>query len=515
VRARPSAAVVTALAAGGTFLALLDATVANLAVPAIAKEFPAPVPAQTLSNVSWVITLYATVFAALLAPVGRLDTVLGRRGLFVGGVTVFTLASLACSLSTNLPMLIASRGLQAVGAAAMVPASLAIVLTDTPADQRTKAIGVWSAAGALAAAIGPSLGGVLVEWFSWRALFAINLPFGIVIVAAACRLVPEGLRSGRMPDLLGTALVASGVGATVLGMSRGQEWGWTDVKTLTCLAGGPLLVVLALKRSATHPVPAVETTLWRSRTFLLTNIASFAYGAALFVWLLLGMLVLIQQWAYSPLRAGLAMTPGALAAGATAVLISRTGGRLGPKLVSQIGNLTIFAVGVFAAATLPSQSDFLGYWLPLSLVIGFGIGLISWSLSASAVLSVSPLKFGAATGLNIACRQVGGALGVAALTVILFHAPGRNGFAAAYLACAICALVAAVASCGFTDLQADRYRGRHRSRGASPAHASHRVLSPPITSPIGPQLTTALPIHEIGLPRATTRQPVFAERNAS
>jgi EmrB/QacA subfamily drug resistance transporter len=506
-------AVTAALAAGATFLAMLDATVANLAVPALARDFPAQVPVDTLRDVSWVITLYAVVFAALLAPAGRLDGAIGRRTLFVVGVSIFTVMSLACAVAVNLPFLIAARGLQAVGAAAMVPASLAVVLSDTPAEERTKAVGVWSAAGALAAAIGPSVGGLLVEWFGWRALFAINLPLGVLIAVAARRTLPAGLRSGRVPDVLGTALVGGGVGATVLGMSQGQEWGWVDGRTLACLVGGPVLIAIALWRSSSHPVPAVETTLWRSRTFLLANLASIAFGAALFAWLLLGMLVLVQQWGYSTLRAGLAMTPGALAAGVTAIVASRVGQRLGPRLVSQIGNLTIFGVGTYVAATLPERAAFLHYWLPLSFVIGFGIGLISWSLSAAAVVSVSPLKFASATGLNIACRQLGGALGVAGLTVILFHMPGRKGYALAYLVCGICALLAAAASSGFAIPRVAGYLGKHHYRVKHPGHtASHAAASQSTPRDRPGQAQPAWRSTDDGAIAASRPIPAFAER---
>ncbi len=438
------------LAAGATFLAMLDVTVVNLAVPAIATEFPSRLAGQTLQDVSWVITVYAVVFAALLAPAGRLDGVLGRRTLFLAGVGMFTTMSLACALAPTLPLLLLSRALQAAGAAAMVPASLAVVLTDTPPAGRTRAIGVWSAAGALAAAIGPGLGGVFVEWLGWRSLFAINAPVGLVMVLVAWRILPVGLRSGRLPDLLGTAHLGVGVGSVVLGASQGQDWGWTHPRTLVCILSGPVMVAVALWRSTRHPVPAVETTLWRSRTFLLANLASLAYGAALFVWLLLGVLVLVELWGYSALRAGLAISPGAVAAGVTAVVVSRIAEPSGARLVSQTGNLTIFAVGAFAALTLPEEPAYVGYWLPMSLVIGFGIGLISWSLSAAAVMSVSPMKFASATGLNIAFRQVGGALGVAALTVILARSPGVSGYELAYFACGMCALVAAILSSGFS-----------------------------------------------------------------
>lgn len=437
------------LAAGATFLAMLDATVANLAIPAIAKGFPAATAAATLGDVSWVITLYAIVFAALLAPSGRLSDVVGRRALFCFGVATFTAMSLACALATSLPMLIAARGLQAAGAAAMVPASLAVVLTDTPSASRAKTIGLWSAAGALAAAIGPGLGGVLVGWAGWRALFLINVPIGAVMFCGGMRLVRTGLRGGRVPDLTGTAMGCLGVGLTVLGATKGQDWGWDAVSTLASLAAGPGLVVFALLRSKRHAVPAVETTLWRSRTFLRANIAAMTYGAALFTWLLAGVLVLTQQWGYSVLEAGLAMSPGALVASATAIAGARAGQRFGPRIIAVTGSITIFAVGIFCWLTLPPAGSFLTYWLPLSFVIGFGIGLMSWSLSVAAVMSVSPVKFASATGMNIACRQVGGALGIAALTVIVANRPGVGGYQLCYLTCGLCSLATAVASMGF------------------------------------------------------------------
>jgi EmrB/QacA subfamily drug resistance transporter len=428
---------------------MLDATVANLAIPAIAKGFPASTATQTLGDVSWVITLYAIVFAALLAPSGRFSDVVGRRALFSFGVAMFTVMSLACALATSLPMLIVARGLQAIGSAAMVPASLAVVLTDTPSASRAKTIGLWSAAGALAAAIGPGLGGVLVEWVGWRSLFLINVPIGAVMLFGGMRLVRTGLRGGRVPDLIGTAILCLGVGLTVLGATKGQDWGWAAVSTLASLSVGPALVVFVLVRSTKHAVPAVETTLWRSPTFLRANIAAMTYGAALFTWLLVGVLVLTQQWGYSVLKAGLAMSPGALVASATAIIGARVGERFGPKIIAIVGSLTIFAVGIFSWLTFPSTASFLTYWLPLSFVIGFGIGLMSWSLSVAAVMSVSPVKFASATGMNIACRQVGGALGIAAMTVIVANRPGVGGYQLSYLACGLCSLATAVASMGF------------------------------------------------------------------
>jgi len=437
------------LAAGATFLALLDTTVANLAVPEIAQRFPASTAAQTLSDVSWVITLYAIVFAALLAPAGRFSDVVGRRALFTFGVAMFTAMSLVCALAPNLQILVIGRGLQAIGSAAMVPASLAVVLTDTPAAGRAKTIGLWSASGALAAAIGPGLGGVLVHWLGWRSLFMINIPVGIVMILGGLRLVRPGLRGGRVPDLIGTVLLALGVGLTVLGATKGQEWGWGSAASVGCLAAGPALVAFVLIRSTRHAVPAVETTLWRSKTFLRANIAAMTYGAALFTWLLVGVLVLMQQWEYSALKAGLAMSPGALVASGTAIVGSRVGERFGPRIIAVIGSSTIAGVGAFCWLTLPDHPHFLAYWFPLSFVIGFGIGLMSWSLSVAAVMSVSPVKFASATGMNIACRQVGGALGIAVMTAVVANRPGVDGYRLSYLTCGLCSLAAAVAALGF------------------------------------------------------------------
>ncbi|NUR30972.1 MAG: MFS transporter [Catenulispora sp.] len=428
---------------------MLDTTVANLAVPEIADRFPGSTAAQTLSDVSWVITLYAIVFAALLAPAGRFSDVVGRRALFTFGVAVFTVMSLVCALAPTLLVLVIGRGLQAVGSAAMVPASLAVVLTDTPAASRAKTIGLWSASGALAAAVGPGLGGVLVHWLGWRSLFLINIPIGVVMVFGGQRLVRPGLRGGRVPDLIGTVLLAVGVGLAVLGATMGGDWGWGSAATVACLVAGPVLVAFVLIRSTRHAVPAVETTLWRSKTFLRANIAAMTYGAALFTWLLVGVLVLIQQWGYTPLKAGLAMSPGALVASATAIIGSRVGERFGPRIVAVVGSLTIAGVGAFCWLTLPAHADFLGYWFPLSFVIGFGIGLMSWSLSVAAVMSVSPVKFASATGMNIACRQVGGALGIAVMTIIVADRPGVDGYRLSYLACGLCSLAAAVAAMGF------------------------------------------------------------------
>jgi EmrB/QacA subfamily drug resistance transporter len=420
VAAARSSSAVLAIASGAAFLAMLDATVANLAVADLHSDFPA----IAIGDLSWVITIYAITFAALLAPGGRFADLLGRRALLAGGAFVFTIMSLAAAVAPTFGILLVARGLQGAGAAAMIPASLAVVLADTPPERRAAAIGAWSAAGALAAAAGPTIGGALVDAAGWRAVFLVTVPAGIALLAAT-RLLPlsavrpEGEARPRTPDLLGTLLLAAGVGGVALGVSRGAAWGWGDVRTLAAIAGGLAGVAVVLVRSRSHPAPAVEVGLWRSRTFALANLASLIYGAVLFSWLLVGVLFLTQVWGYTPLKTGLAMTPGAVAAALVALGCGSLVARHGPRPVVLVGLATLAAAGVWVVLAVDDAPAFVSLWLPAGTLVGVGMGAIATGMSSAAALSVAPAQFAAGVGLNQAARAVGGALGVAAMATIL------------------------------------------------------------------------------------------------
>lgn len=430
---------VLALAAGAAFLALLDVTVVNLAIPALHRAYRA----TSVTGLSWVITAYATLFAALLAPAGRLADVIGRRTLYRLGVGGFALMSLVCAVSPSVPVLLVARALQGAAAAAMIPASLAILLADTPDERRARSIALWSAAGAFAAAVGPSLGGVLVHVFGWRSLFVINVPAGVGLAACA-GMLPRTAGSGtRLPDLLGTALLAVGIGMAALGLSQGSVWGWGDPRTIVALAGGVVGATGAVQRSRGMPTPAIETSLWKHRTFALANVASLLYGASLYAWMLLGVLVLTELWHYSELQAGLAMTPGALTASLAAIGAGRRAASA--RVTTVTGGLVMAAVGLLLATTLPAHADFLGYWLPIGLVLGAGMGMVTTGTSTAAALSLPPRTFAAGTGLNQAARQVGGSLGIATLATLV-RAGGDGGastFEHVYLFCALTVLGAA------------------------------------------------------------------------
>ncbi|WP_083418097.1 MFS transporter [Pseudofrankia sp. BMG5.36] len=421
------------LACGGSFLAFLDATITNLAVPDLARDFEVGV-----TSVSWVVTLYALPFAALLAPAGRLADLFGRRRLFVAGAALFTAASLLAVVAPVFPVLLAARAVQGVGAALLIPASFAIVLADTPPDRRAAAIGLWSASAGLAAVAGPAVGGILVDVASWRVLFCINLPIGLWLIERAVRYQPRatpteiGASTGagadtarrRAPDALATVLLAGGIGAVVLSLTEAQRWGWASPATLGFLLGGALSTVAAVGRSARHPAPAIEVDLWRSPGYAVANVISALFGAALYASLLLGVLFLVEAWQYSVLTAGLAMTPAAGWAALVGISIGRSRRQPAPWVLVVVGGALIAATSLVLAIWLPADARFLTVWLPAGLGLGVGIGAVSVGVSSAAALAVEPRRFAAAVGLNIAARQVGGAIGVAATALLLDRQPG-------------------------------------------------------------------------------------------
>ncbi|ROO86299.1 EmrB/QacA subfamily drug resistance transporter [Actinocorallia herbida] len=423
-----------ALAAGAAFLSMLDTSIANLAFPDLGRDFGTPVHGLT-----WIVTLYTVLFAAVLAPSGRLADLAGPRRMYLLGTGLFAVASLACALAPDLPSLLTARAFQGAGAGAMIPASLAVLLHGTPAEGRARAIGLWSAVGALAAAVGPSVGGLLVDTFSWHSLFLVNVPVALALVFGARRLPPGGT-GGRLPDLLGTLLLAAGLGLLALGVSQGSEWGWTDPRTLGVLVSGAAATAGTLLRSARHPVPALDVSLWRVPAFTTASVVSFLYGAAFYPWMLVGVLVLTRLWGYDALTAGLAMTPGAITAAAGAIALSRLAS---PRTAIVLGGvLMTMSAGWFWLALDP-EPDFLAFWLPCGLLVGLGMGALATGISGASALSAGPARFAAATGLTTTARQFGGALGVAVLAALLAADDlGLDAFLSVYLFCGVTAVLA-------------------------------------------------------------------------
>jgi EmrB/QacA subfamily drug resistance transporter len=430
------------LACGATFLAYLDVTVVNLAIPDLLRDYPS----AKVTGVAWVITLYATMFAALLAPAGRLADVVGRRALFSTGIGLFGAASLLCSLAPNLITLLVARALQGAAAAVMIPTALAIVLVDTPVARRARSIGLWSASAACAATLGPALGGVLVDEFGWRSVFIINVPVAALALVGA-RAVPVGrVGSARLPDLVGTALLAAGVGLAVLGVTEGRTWHWTSTSTLACLVGAVAALAGALWRSRRHPAPAIEIGLWRSRTFAWANVTSILFGASMFSWMLCSVLFLTEIWRYRELTAGFAMSLPAVVATMAAIGTGRLIPRHGPRVAVVAGGILVAVGALLFALAIPVRPHLLTFFLPASAIGSIGMGVVTTGLSAAAALSVQPDRFAAATGLNQTARQLGGALGVAVLAAVLAGSTGSrlDAYRMVFAFCTVAAVGSAV-----------------------------------------------------------------------
>ncbi|QNE74337.1 DHA2 family efflux MFS transporter permease subunit [Streptomyces finlayi] len=423
------ASVALVLACAGTFLSFLDATVTNLAVPPIADDFDV-----SLTTVSWVATAYMIPFAAMLAPAGPLADAVGRARLFLIGVAVFTASSLLIAVAPTLPVLLGARAVQGLAAALLVPASLGLVLAEIPAERRRAAIGMWSAAGALAAAAGPALGGVMVEVLDWRALFCLNLPVGVWVLIAGRKLLTGESRTGRGPDLAGGLLLALCVGSAVYGLTQGPGHGWSSVYVLAASGVTVLSGVATVMRALRHRRPALRLDLFHSRSFAVASGVSLAYGTALFTSMLLGVLFLTDAWNYSALEAGLAMSPAALVTAVVAIGIGRLRIALTPRTTVAAGSVLVAASTAALALLIDTEPHFWTLWLPAGTVMGVGVGMATVGISSAATFSVAPQHFAAGTGMVMAARQVGGGLGITATAVIIAEVSGTGAepYAAVY-----------------------------------------------------------------------------------
>ena len=408
---------VLAVAVLGSFMAFVDATIVNIAVPSIAKRFAG----SPLSSVSWVLNAYNIVFAAFLVGGGQLADLLGRRRVFTSALLLFTLASALCAVAPTLNFLIAARAIQAVGAAALVPSSLAIVLESREERERMHAVALWAAVAALAAGIGPPLGGLLITASSWRLVFLVNIPVGIVAYVLARRVLVESRAPGRrhMPDLLGGVVLALAIAALVLGVVKGQEWGWGSARVIGAFAAALVLSVYFVLRTSRQRAPVIDLSLLRIRAFALSNGVTIVMASGFYAYTLCNVLFLTSVWRYSILTAGLALTPGPFTAMAVAGPASRLVERVGHRPVVVPGALVWAGGMAWFASQLGVTPDFLGGWLPGMLILGVGAGLTFPTLSGAAVGSVPGPRFAVATSLNSVARQLGAALGVAILIAIL------------------------------------------------------------------------------------------------
>jgi len=404
----------------GVFLSSLDLFIVNIAFPSISLNFHG----ESLSSLSWVLSAYTIVFAALLVPAGRWADRAGRKRAFLIGLGIFTASSALCALSPTLGLLIAARILQASGGALMLPTSLGLLLPAFGPERKGAAIGLWSAVGGAAAALGPPIGGLLVQ-VSWRWVFLVNLPFAILALVVGFRVLKEVKDpEAHKADLVGAGLLSLAVASLVAAIVKGSDWGWVSPSILIALAVAVASTVGLVMRSRTHPNPIIEPAVIRHRAVALADVSSLIFFAGFGAMVLGSVLFLTGVWHESVLRAGFMLAPGPLLAGLCAFPGGLLGARYSQRAVGTVGSLLFAASAAWWVTRIGATPDYAGAYLPGSLIGGAGVGLMLPSLGGAATAPLPPERFATGTALYAMCRQIGLALGVACLVAILGVATG-------------------------------------------------------------------------------------------
>jgi EmrB/QacA subfamily drug resistance transporter len=404
-----------AVLAAVAFMAQLDLFIVNVALPVIGQSYSG----ASLSGLSWVLNAYAIIFAALLVPAGRLADHFGRRRFLLVGVAVFTLASAACAVAPTLGVLVAARGVQAVGAALIVPTSLGLLYPAFAKRQHAMVVGIWAGVAAVAGTAGPPIGGLLVE-LSWRWIFLINVPIGVATLLAGLKVLPEvrAVAGSRLPDWVSSVLVLGSVTLLVLGTVQGPTWGWGSAKTVALLAVAAAVIALTVMRTLRYPHALIERDLFTSRPFTGASIALFLFFVGFSIFLLSVVLFLQGEWHYSVVRSGLAISPGPATAAVFAINAGRIRARFGRLLPALAGTLLLAVAACLWILCTGAHPDYAAGFLPGAFVMGISAGLTQAPLFAAAgTLPPDRATTGSAV-LNMA-RQVGSAVGVSVVVVIV------------------------------------------------------------------------------------------------
>ena len=407
---------VLGVASLAAFMVFLDTQVLFVAFDDIRSSFPD----VSFATMSWTLSAYTIALAAALVPAGRLADRFGRRRVFEIGLVAFTLASALCAAANSPFLLVAFRVVQALGAAALVPASLALVLSVFPAPKVPAAVAIWGAIAALAAAVGPTIGGLLVDGWGWRAVFLVNLPVGIVALFLARRVMPESKEAehARFPDPVGILLLAGALSLLALGIVQSNQWHWASTRTIAALVGGMLVLGAFVVRTLGHPHPALDLTLFGARSFRWANIATATFTIGFTAMFFAQVLFLTQVWGYGIVKTGVAMMPGPVVVIVLAPYFGQLAGRVGQRTLLVPGGLIYAASGIYFIAVVTVEPHWTREMLPGALLAGLGVSLVIPHLTSAAVQGLPPDQFGAGSSVNQAIRQFGATFGVA-LTVAL------------------------------------------------------------------------------------------------
>ena len=464
----------------GFFMTLLDLTIVNIAIPDMISRLHA-----SLDDILWVINAYALILAVLLITAGRLGDIFGQRVMFITGIVVFTAASATCGLAPNPSWLIAFRAIQGLGAAVLMPQTLAILTMVFPPERRGAAFGVWGAVAGVATIAGPTLGGLLVTAFDWRYIFFINLPIGVVVIALAVILIP-GLHTRRQHklDIPGVLLASAALLAICYGLVEGQRYGWGTIRSFISIplvigVGVALLAVFLLVQATRQDrEPLVPFALFRDRNYSLMNWVSATVAIGMMGIFLPFTIYLQSVIGFSALKAGLTMAPASVMAMFIAPMAGRLSDRIGGRPLLAAG-LALQAIGLGWLATVSSPTVAYATLVPAFVVSGIGMSLFFAPVANVVLGSVRRDQEGIASGTNNAIRELGGVFGIAVLGAV-FSARGGYTSGASFvtgLSDAVWVGGAAVAAAAAVAPALPRLR-RAQANETAPAPAAAATMAP-------------------------------------
>ena len=470
---RPRPRWVLALTSAAFFMVALDLLVVITALPAIGHDFRAG-----LSTLQWTVNAYSLAFAAGIMTAAALGDRLGRRRIFVSGLSLFTVASAACAIAPTAGVLIIARTLQGIGGAMVMPLSLTILSTAFPPERRGAILGIWGGIGGLAIAGGPLLGGAVTQGLSWHWIFWVNVPIGAVVVLLSVLRLPESRGPVTRLDLPAAGLLAGGTLAIVFGLMQANEAGWASPTTIVSLVVGLGLVAGFTLWERRAPQPMVPLHLFRNRRFSAALGSTFLMNGALLAGAFFIAQYLQVVLGYSPLDAGLRFLPMTATPLLVAPLAGMASDRIGRRPVMLTGLMLLgIGLGWFAAVATPG----VGYGalvLPL-LVAGVGVSMSFATTATAAISAVAPAEIGKASGANSTIQRLGGVLGIAIATAA-FNAGGHLGTAAGFYAGLRPALVVAAVFAGLGAVSALATAGR---LAYQPGRATTKLAPAPAASP--------------------------------